>query len=319
MTTGKSGFMVASASNGFATTDIGTCNGTPNTFHAKYNTAKQGNQVPWAALEGGVLMQQEIGHFEVCNSVANQDPVNPPLAGKSTFLDKQVFDTCNGGSEGPRAKGEGPCSFTTFVCTGATTQGVRGPRACPDRRFTRGQKCEYADGNCFKAGTRTVLIDGSPTTQFQIVTGCEANRFQNGDLDFDGTPYQPNTWPNGHSNTPVPAFYYGPFDAKFHPYPLIQYETDAAGSEGLCNTFTGADCTVPPIGAKFYPFWTLSKKLAIPGTSLKVCLWNFGNVIAGVTARTFGKDAQYGTPNLARFGGTVISRPAPNPQFTMCK
>lgn len=43
----------------------------PHTFHAEYSTASQQNQVPWAALEGGVLMQQEIGHFESCNSVAH--------------------------------------------------------------------------------------------------------------------------------------------------------------------------------------------------------------------------------------------------------
>jgi hypothetical protein len=51
LTTGKSGFMVASAANGFAATDIATCNGTPHTFHAEYSTAAQQNQTPWAALE----------------------------------------------------------------------------------------------------------------------------------------------------------------------------------------------------------------------------------------------------------------------------
>ena len=66
--------MTASAANGFMNTNIADCTGTPFTFHAEYSTAKQQNQVPWAALEGGVLMQQEIGHSEVCNSVKNQDP-----------------------------------------------------------------------------------------------------------------------------------------------------------------------------------------------------------------------------------------------------
>jgi len=28
-------------------------------------------RLPWAALEGGVLMEQEIGHFEACGSVRN--------------------------------------------------------------------------------------------------------------------------------------------------------------------------------------------------------------------------------------------------------
>ena len=316
LTTGQSGFMVASAKNGFASTMLASCNGVPHTFHAEYNTASQQNQVPWAALEGGVLMQQEIGHFEVCNSVANQDPFVVKFPGGSSFVDKQVFDTCNGGSEGAKAVGEGPCSFTTFVCANAKTQGTTGPVACQQPQFTRGAKCEYADGICIKAGTRTVVISGKNTTQFQEISGCEDNRFQNGDLDYDGIPYQPNTWPNGSADTPQPAFYLGPFDATGKPYPQLQYETDAAGSEGLCNTFSGQDCTAPPLGAKFYPFWTLSKKLPVPGTKFSACFWNFGNVITGITAQTFGKDAQYGAPDIARFGGTLASKVHTNPEFT---
>jgi hypothetical protein len=48
-------------------------------------------------------------------------------------------------------------------------------------------------------------------------------------------------------------------------------------------------------------------------------VWNFGNVLPS-TFMTFGKDAQYGTPNVARFAGTIISAVQPNPQFTgSCK
>ena len=35
----------------------------------------------------------------------------------------------------------------------------------------------------------------------------------------------------------------------------------------------------------------------------------------GTTRQDFGRTAEYGTPDLARFGGTAISAPAPNPQF----
>ena len=45
------------------------------------------------------------------------------------------------------------------------------------------------------------------------------------------------------------------------------------------------------------------------------CTWNFGNVISGVTAYTLGKDTQYGTPDVARFGGTIISAIRPNPEL----
>jgi hypothetical protein len=29
----------------------------------------------------------------------------------------------------------------------------------------------------------------------------------------------------------------------------------------------------------------------------------------------FGKDTQYGTPDVARYGGTIISAVQPNPEF----
>jgi hypothetical protein len=203
--------------------------GSAFTFHAEYSTARQQNQVPWAALEAGVLMQQEIGHGEACNSVTNQLPaVNP--SGGTGYTDPQAFQTCVGGSERPNATGEGPCT----------------------------------------------------------PTGCQ-----------NATTFQ----------------YIGPFTKSGHTYPLVQFETDAAGSENLCNITTGVGCTAPPIGAKFYPFWSLSPLSGGMGGHSAGCVWNFGNDQPN-TLLDFGRDAQYGAPNLARYGGTLISAPAPNPQFT---
>jgi len=93
LTTGRTGWMVASAANGFMNTNYKTCVGTRHTFHAEYSTAKPQNQVPWAALQGGVLMQQETGHSEVCKSLTNKDP--------NVFLgvtDNRIFSTCVGGT-----------------------------------------------------------------------------------------------------------------------------------------------------------------------------------------------------------------------------
>ena len=311
LTTHQTGFMTASAANGFMNTNIADCSGTPFTFHAEYSTAKQQNQVPWAALEGGVLMQQEIGHGEVCNSVTNKDPaINP--AGATGFTDPNVFDTCVGGAEGPNATGEGPCSGA--ICQNATTQGPNGPVACPTNNAASGALCEFADGYCFHQGTRTAFINGSPVTESARASECFQFRFQNGDLDFDGQSYLPD-WPDGSPNHPTTFQYVGPFTRGGHTYPLVQYETDAAGSENLCNVATGVGCTVPPIGAKFYPFWSLSPLSGKMGGRSAGCVWNFGNDQPN-TVLDFGKDAQYGTPNLARYGGTLISAPAPNPQFT---
>jgi uncharacterized membrane protein len=310
LTTHRTGTMTASAANGFMNTNIADCTGTPFSFHAEYSTAKQQNQVPWAALEGGVLMQQEIGHSEVCNSVKNQDP----FTFGTSYSDPNVFDTCVGGSEGPGQTGEGPCDPNTGICQNPSTEGPNGPVACPTNDFTSGANCEFADGNCFQKGTRPVTIDGVPATESSDANQCFDNRYQNGDLDFDGLSYQSFAWPDGTRNHPTAFEYAGPFQASGKLYPQIQFETNVGASEILCDTATGAGCTVPPQGSKFYPFWSLSPLFPALGSHLTACVWNFGNVLPH-TSNTFGKDAQYGTPNVARFAGTSTSPVQANPEF----
>ena len=316
LTTHRTGWIVASAANGFMNTNIADCTGNPFTFHAEYNTAKQQNQVPWAALEGGVLMEQEIGHSEACNSVANQDPYSATFPGGQSYSDPDTYDTCDGGSEGPTAIGEGPCNPLTFICQNSTTQGPTGPVACPTDDSDSGALCEFADGFCFPKGDRMVMINGTPTTESSPLNFCFADRYQNGDLDFDGVSYQPNTWPDGSPSHPTPASYIGPFTGG-RPYPTVQFESDIGGSSNLCDVATGAGCTVPPISAKFYPYWSLGDsggaQLPAPrGT----CVWDFGKSIAGVTTEDLGKDTQYGAPDVARYGGTNISPPQPNPELS---
>ncbi len=310
LSTGKTGRMTASAANGFMNTNIADCSGTPFTFHAEYSTASIQNQVPWAALEGGVLMQQEIGHSEVCSSLANQNGVNFGFADGQSYSDPTVYDTCVGGSEGSAATGEGPC--VGGVCQNASTQGPAGPVACPTNDPATGALCEFADGYCFPQGTRTAVVNGVLTTESSRANQCFTNRYQNGDLDFDGLDYQTTTWPDGSANHPTTFQYAGPFTASGSTYPQVQFQTDVGGSENLCNVATGAGCTAPPIGAHFYPFWSLG---ATPiGHSHNLCLWNFGNDQPN-SLFDFGKDAQYGPPDVARYGGTLISAPLPNPQF----
>ena len=91
--------MVASAANGFKNTNISDCSVQKFTFHAEYSTAKQQNQVPWAALEGGVLMEES----SVTSSRARACPnalVDPTGAALYPF-DPYTFQTCDGASEGP--------------------------------------------------------------------------------------------------------------------------------------------------------------------------------------------------------------------------
>ena len=108
----------------------------------------------------------------------------------------------------------------------------------------------------------------------------------------------------------------GPFDAHGNPYPQVQFETDAAGSENNCDLSTGIGCTAPPGGAAFYPYWTLGSSHGEHSDGFgSGCVWNFGNTIAGSTINNLGGTEQYGTPNLERYAGTVISALMPNPQL----
>jgi hypothetical protein len=318
LTTGKTGFIQASAKNGFANTNISNCSGTKFTFHAEYSTAKQANQVPWAALEGGVLMQQEIGHFEPCNAVKNKEGFSASFSNGS-YSDPNIFETCSGGLESPTATGEGPCNFSTGACQHAMTQGTNGPVACPSNNFTSGQHCEFSDGFCAPTGSRSVTIGGKAAKESFRLAGCFQNQTQNGDVDFDGTPYHAD-WPNGSKNFPQSFEYVGPFTTGGASYASVQYETDSPASERLCNTTTGAGCHAFPTGAKFYPFWSINSKQVFKGFSSGVCIWNFGNDIAGITKNDFGKAKQYGSPNVARFAGTSISKVLANPVLgTGCK
>lgn len=63
LTTRQSGFMIASAANGYRSLNPTTCGGTNFSFHPEFSTAKFGNFVPWAALQANVNFSGEIGHF----------------------------------------------------------------------------------------------------------------------------------------------------------------------------------------------------------------------------------------------------------------
>jgi hypothetical protein len=320
LTTRQTGYMVASAANGFMNTNINTCDGTPFTFHAEFSTASATNQVPWAAdIAGGPLLVQEIGHSEVCNSLLYQDPFSESYPNGQSFTDDDTYDTCVGGSEGPGQVGEGPCITTStgVTCQNAETQGPDGPQACPSNNPASGVLCEYADAFCFPQGGRIVQVNGVATTAWSDANQCSADRYQNGDLDFDGLSYQRSSWPeSGNPNHPTAMEYVGPFQANGRPYPQIQFETDINGSAYLCNTTTGAGCSVPPTDANFYPYYSLSGPYPFAlGSYQTSCVWNFGGNLSN-TIEDFGGDAEYGSPDVARYGGTSTGAVVPNPQFS---
>ena len=71
LSTGQSGFMIASAANGFMNTSITDCSGTPFNFQPEYNSAAAPNVIPWGFGPYMINSEFEIGHFEACTSLQN--------------------------------------------------------------------------------------------------------------------------------------------------------------------------------------------------------------------------------------------------------
>lgn len=70
-TTGQSGFMTASAANGFGQVKFaptGTeCKNIPYNFHPMYSTSSEKTRDTWAAGSYNIAYDTEIGHFDFCN------------------------------------------------------------------------------------------------------------------------------------------------------------------------------------------------------------------------------------------------------------
>ena len=78
-TTGQSGFMIASAANGFMNTDPATCDGTPFNFQPEYSSAAAPNIIPWGPGPYMINDEYELGHFEPCTKVTG--PQTTPIDG----------------------------------------------------------------------------------------------------------------------------------------------------------------------------------------------------------------------------------------------
>ena len=116
---------------------------------------------------------------------------------------------------------------------------------------------------CYNAGDTHPGYDGPGTsTPPDEVTGCEDDVFQNGDLDFDGTPYWPNEWPTGTTVSTHPSTFLDPRRRpRASPTRSFFFQTDIALSEGTCSKAHPALCTVPPNGpGHFYPYWSATHR-----------------------------------------------------------
>lgn len=108
LTTGQTGFMQASAANGYASTSPTDCSGTPFNYEPEYNTAARQNQVPWAALQTDISTEFEIGHWTPCTSLADEFTNTPdPFFLTCIGPYETGSDSADGNSEG--LGGDAPC------------------------------------------------------------------------------------------------------------------------------------------------------------------------------------------------------------------
>jgi hypothetical protein len=99
LTTGQSGFMIASAKHGFMNTNPFTCAGTPFNFEPEYSTARPQNIIPWGIGPYMINSEFEIGHFEACTQVRG-----PQKLTIGTFKDT-YYTQCLGPYESPKDSG----------------------------------------------------------------------------------------------------------------------------------------------------------------------------------------------------------------------
>jgi hypothetical protein len=271
LTTHQTGFMQASATNGFMTTSASNCAGNPFNFEPEYNTAAKGNIIPWAALTTNISTEFETGHFEACTSLS--EPINNPFDGNDTG---GTFNQCNGPYENAA-----PADSTT---------------------------AETGDALCYAQGDTHPNYDGEGSSTAPVqVSHCQDNVFQNGDLDFDGTPYW-KEWPTGLLTNLYPSSFLEQFPtSNGRQYKQFFFQTDVALSESTCTPTTLSGCTVPPQGpGGFYPYWTKFQ------VGPAFCALEFGNVSGFGLLNTYGKDAQYGTNQFPTLGYPEFVGPVHN-------
>ena len=267
LTQHTSGFMQASAANGFQNTSMANCSGTPFNFQPEYSTAAPGNINPWGAIATDISTEFETGHWEPCTSLTEEitNPFDPADTGGT-------YNECNG----PYENAGPPDSGTP----------------------------ETGDALCYNAGdTHPGYAGPGTSSEPDEMTGCQDNVFQNGDLDFDGTPYW-TEWPTGTHPNKYPSTFVEQFPTSGgRQYSKYFFQTDIALSESTClgNTLPGgggtsSGCTVPPQGpGDFYPYWSTVH-------AGNYCALEFGNVSHAPFLTDNGKDAEYGTDQFATLG-----------------
>ncbi|MDE3129947.1 MAG: hypothetical protein KGL16_02245 [Acidobacteriota bacterium] len=217
LTTGQTGHMQASAANGFASTSMSDCSGTPFNFQPEYATASQANIVPWAALATNISTQFEIGHFEPCTKVTSASTL-PLGAG----LTDTFYNTCHGPYETAGGGGE--------------------------------TKTEPSDAFCYPAGDTHGALNTQPDLLSGCMTNYAQNGDL--DFDGSAywpewpTGSQPTTQLPGSFVQKLPT-------TGGAQYSQFFVQTDTALSESTCQASgVGCAIPAPNSPGMFYPYWS---------------------------------------------------------------
>lgn len=246
-TTHTSGFMVASAANGFGQIKFnpahgdGTCEMLPYDFHPMYSTSSPQTRVLWAAHSYNIAMDVETGHFDFCSSIDTTS----------------AEQSCNG-NEGAAnfAQGVQPADADDNFCFGPSSQ--------PPPLLYQTSGCIDSndpgfDGTSFQAN---YWPDGLSAT-----TAATPFLFSSPAFGSNGSTSYNSAYAYAALETDLP---------RIEDVPGAQKCIRFIGDHGSTDP-VGTNCTNPPLDdhgnpAAFYPFFS-SANVGPDG----VCQWGGGN------------------------------------------
>jgi hypothetical protein len=211
-TTKKTGFMQASAANGFMATILGNCKGVPFNYEPEYNTAQPQNLVPWAALQGGILTQFEIGHFTPCTSLSD-----PATFTFGTFTDK-FFQTCHGPYETSTSAdgGTNPEATDAFCFPSGDTHGGPDPNlvtGCAD--ILGGGDLDFDGTPYWPDWPNNTVPNTFPSTFLQQQPSSNGTAYASAQFETDAAASESTCGPATLSGCAVPA---PGSPGNFYPY-----------------------------------------------------------------------------------------------------
>jgi len=204
LTTGASGTMRASAANGFKATIIGSCKGVPFNYEPEYDRALPQNLVPWAALQGGILTQYEIGHFTPCTSLSNPASLNFGAFSDTFWL------TCNGPYETTADSGSNPEPFggDAFCYPAGDTHGALSSdpnlvTGCLD--FLAGGDVDFDGTPYWPDWPNSTTPNAFPSTFLQDQPSSNGHSYANVQFETDAAASESTCGPSTLEGCAVPA------------------------------------------------------------------------------------------------------------------